>query len=167
MFAAHTSIGYLTTKTIIHTTKTQSHIKTAYFAGILGSVFPDIDLFWFYTFGERAVHHHNYITHKPVVWLTISSLILGMLYIKQSKWLVVAACFLSNVFLHITVDTIVGKIHWLWPFVEGGTTLVYVPTKHDFWVWNFIDHWTFIPEIIIMTIALLVFIRSRLKARLG
>ena len=132
MFAAHTSIGYLSTKLALKYSSHQEMRNRAYFFGVLGSVFPDIDLFWFYSLGQRAVHHHNYITHKPLAWLLIIIPVITYLLVKKSKWSIVGICFFGNVMLHIITDTIVGNIHWLWPFVKGGTTLVVVTTRHDF-----------------------------------
>lgn len=39
----------------------------AFAAGLLGSVLPDLDLIWFYFVDNHAFHHHEYITHRPIL----------------------------------------------------------------------------------------------------
>ena len=64
--------------------------------------------------------------------------------------LVFISPFLSLVFLHLVLDTVSGGIAWLYPYDAGSIVLIDVPARFDWWVWNFILHWSFLPEIAIV-----------------
>ena len=57
-----------------------------------------------------------------------------------------------NALLHLVLDSIVGCIYWLAPFPYECVQLVSVPSGHDWWVWNFVFHWTFIFELLILVV---------------
>ncbi|MBX7147896.1 hypothetical protein K1X76_02325, partial [bacterium] len=42
--------------------------KRNFYLGLLGSIFPDIDLIWLYGIAQHKEHHHNYPTHIPFFW---------------------------------------------------------------------------------------------------
>ena len=49
----------------------------------------------------------------------------------------------------MTPDSIAAEIYWLAPFPDFHLNAVRVPARYDWWVWNFILHWTFAIEIAI------------------
>lgn len=65
MFIAHLPAGYILGRTL--TNKIQS--KYVMSAALIGSVFPDLDMFWFYLVDNRQTHHHDYYTHWPVFYI--------------------------------------------------------------------------------------------------
>ena len=60
---------------------------------------------------------------------------------------------LTNLALHFALDSIVGGISWLYPFIDYDLSLFTVPATHDFWVWSFVFHWTFLLEIAVIVAA--------------
>lgn len=124
------------------------------FVGILiGAVLPDIDILWFYLIDNRSTHHHHYITHRPLLWLGL--LMAGLTFNKR-----LLLGLGAGGLLHVSLDTLLGQIGWLWPFSNAYTTLIVVPATHDFWLLSFLNHWTFKIEIALALTALFVFWRK-------
>jgi inner membrane protein len=153
MFISHLPAGYIA-----------SHLykepKTKW-AVLIGNILPDIDLLYFYTWGERAVVHHAYPTHMPYFWIMALTLCYGLcrlFKIKSGKSLL--ACF-TGIILHLFLDTVTGGIYWLAPLSDIEARFFDVPAKHSHWTLNFILHWTFWIEIAIILIASILFIRNR------
>jgi hypothetical protein len=155
MITAHIPSGYLLGKTL------QAKHRLLMTVVIIGSVFPDFDLFWFYLVDNKAFHHHRYWVHAPGFWLLISAIIIPALSLWYKAALKPYLFFLAAVILHICLDTIAGSIMWLWPFSDQLYEMVTVPATHKHWVLSFMAHWTFRLEIAIWIIALLTVIRAR------
>jgi len=161
LFIGHISAGYITTKGIL---KILSHRNTEHlrpghvlFWGLIGSVLPDFDILYFYLIDNRQHLHHGYWTHIPLFWCAIFSLIFLFSFAFQRISLRVCTLVCAiNVFLHLFLDTIVGKIRWLYPFSDQDFVFFHVPSVHDWWVWNFVFHWTFLFEIALMLIAVYI-----------
>jgi hypothetical protein len=66
--------------------------------------------------------------------------------------------------LHVILDSLVGDIWWLAPFVDRSYALFTVPAVRSPWWMNFLLHWSFAVELAICFWALLVY-RKRLKNR--
>jgi inner membrane protein len=80
MFIAHAPAGYLLTKLVLHRYPPQRDrdVKMILRSGMLASVFPDIDLSYFYLLDHCQHLHHSYWTHIPFWWLVVWAI--GMLY---------------------------------------------------------------------------------------
>lgn len=158
MFIAHLPAGYLLSRWL------QKNLRTKKFlwAGLVASIFPDIDMLYFYFIDDRQTLHHHYWTHIPIVWLTLWLFLtlIGLLY-KNRSVIIGAAIIFSNIILHFILDSIAGGIRWLYPFVDKDFFLVAVPAAHDFWIWNFVFHWTFILEITLLICAFALLRRDR------
>lgn len=159
MFIAHLPAGYILTKYIQH--KSGNYSRWLLWIGLIASVFPDIDLFYFYLIDNRQTLHHHYITHLPLAWLTLASILYGIFVVTGKKqYMVYLAVVFANVMLHMALDSIAAGIHWLYPLVDLEINLVNVPAIHDWWVWNFVFHWTFLLEISIILSSLIVWMHS-------
>ncbi len=144
MFIGHLPAAYILTKKIQSKFKTDRYLLIGLLAGIL----PDLDLFYFYLIDNKQNLHHSYWTHIPFYWLIIAIITVFTLHLfKKKAYTVAALIFFSNIFLHLTLDTIVGKVEWLYPLTNTSYYLFNVPAIYDFWVYNFIFHWTFLLEI--------------------
>jgi len=85
MIFAHLLIGYVITTLI--TQKQKSPI--AYYAGIIGSILPDIDLFYHSFLSNGKTLHHAYLTHIPILWFAITTVALFAQYFSNAKsWFV-------------------------------------------------------------------------------
>ncbi len=149
MLIAHLPAGYLAAKGA----KAAGVSQTVFWGILLGSIVPDFDMLWFHFVDHGNTHHHEYLTHRPLVW----AVVLGVGLVFRQLFIVgigVGAIF------HLMLDSIAGKVTWGWPFFDQATTLVVVQPTHDHWVKSFLTHWTFKVEIAVVAFAVFVFIRS-------
>ncbi len=148
MFIGHLPAGIIVANLA---TKGRSNATRRWWAvALLGSVFPDFDMFYFYFVDGRQTLHHHYWTHLPFVWLCLTPLLV---------WHPLSRLFLVNVLLHLVLDSLAGGILWLWPFSSRSFVAVEVPAAHAWWVWNFVLHWSFLPELLLLGWALLYLFR--------
>jgi LexA-binding, inner membrane-associated putative hydrolase len=158
MFIGHLPAGYILTKTL-----QKKFDTTKYFLiGLLGSIFPDIDILYFYLIDNRQSLHHGYWIHIPYYWILIAAIsLLVFLILKKKDYMIASVIFFSNVILHLFLDTIVGKIEWFYPITNQAYYLFDVPAVYGFWVYNFVFHWTFLIEVGLVVWAIVIFWRSR------
>lgn len=160
MFIAHLPAGYVLTKMVQKKTSTIKYL----FIGLIGSIFPDTDLLYFFLIDNQQHLHHGYWIHIPFYWMLISITTFSIIWIfKKRNYYVPATIFFLSVFLHLILDTLVGKIEWAQPFTKHAFFLFDVPAVHDFWILNFVFHWTFAFEIILIVCAFLVMTQKRFK----
>ena len=122
--------------------------KWLMWAGMFGAIAPDLDMLYFHLVDQRQHHHHTYWTHYPVVWG--AALIASMAWLgwaKRSHPAAIAVMFSLNGFIHLLLDTIVGDIWWLAPFVDQRFSLFTVPALYQPWWLNFVLHWSFALEL--------------------
>ena len=153
MFIAHMPAGYLLTRYIQH--KTGNHSRHVMWLGLIASVFPDIDLLYFFLVDHRSITHHHYVTHLPLAWVTLAATTwVVMRVLGERRYLIFLGVALANVMLHMVMDSIAATIYWLYPFSDVGVDLINVTAHYHWWVWNFVLHWTFLFELLIITFAL-------------
>lgn len=151
MFIAHLPAGYILTKTIQK--KASKPSLNVFRAGLLGSVLPDLDLIYFYLIDNQQTPHHEYWMHWPLFWVAVGGTTLFFLKLWRPKYLMIALVFFINIMLHMSLDSIAADMYWLAPFSNTAINMVVVPNKYDFWIWNFILHWTFFLEALICLLA--------------
>lgn len=160
MFIAHLPAGYLLTKFLIKQKEVSSYTKQQHrallFIGLLGSILPDLDLLYFFLIDNRQHGHHSYWTHIPYYWTTL--FLISFVYCKMvhaNRFIVTALLVLYlNIMLHLVLDTLVGGIHWLYPINQSYLYLVDIQPRFQWWVWNFVLHWTFALELLIILLAM-------------
>lgn len=161
MFIGHLPAGYLLTRGLQRKFNTDKFL----WAGLLASVFPDIDMLYFYFVDDRQTLHHHYWTHLPLIWITLWLLFTAIaVALKNKNILVLTTIIFSNIILHFALDSIVGGIAWLYPFIDYDLFLFTVPATHDFWVWSFVFHWTFLFEVAVIIAAAYLLYRD-IKSR--
>jgi inner membrane protein len=164
MFLAHIPAGYLLTKALVR--RDRPDYRRLMATGLVASVLPDFDLFYHYLGDGGAHEHHNYITHTPVFWLVLSLLAAVVLLVARRRDLLIyLAVVLSGVLLHLILDSVASGIMWLYPWSTAKLNLVPVPALYHPWVLNFVLHWTFGLELLIVAIAAAVFISTRRRSR--
>lgn len=141
MIIAHLPAGYVLARLMRVPT------GPVFAATLLGSVFPDFDMFWFHLVDDRAFHHHRYWVHAPGFWLILAAVVLPLLRVFAPRALPAALMFLLAVLIHLVLDTLVGSIMWLWPFSTELYQLAEVPATQSHWVLSFMVHWSFMAEI--------------------
>jgi inner membrane protein len=163
MFIAHAPAGYLLLKALAHRS---GYRISLWLTGLIFAVVPDFDLIWFYAFNSRTIPHHQYVTHWPLFWLVFfGSAFAFAAVLRKSSWRPYLWTGLYCVMLHLALDSIAAEILWLAPFSQMQINLVEVPSIYNWWVWNFLLHWTFALELLICALALIVFLRTRRKKR--
>lgn len=102
MFIGHLPGAYLALKA------SRTRIAPVLFGSVLvGSVLPDVDMFAFYFWDNRGFHHHEYITHRPLIW--VSLLALGLILSRRMPGKILVGLGLGGV-IHMLLDSITGKI---------------------------------------------------------
>ena len=164
MFVGHLPAGYILTKKL---QKSFNYSKYLWI-GLLGGIFPDLDIIYFYLIDHRQTLHHLYWIHIPFYWNLISMIFFIVVYLtknKNLKW--VGVVFFSGIFLHLLLDTIVGGISWLYPLSNKSFFIFDVPAVYDWWVYNFVFHWTFLFEVTAIILAVFLLIKSRQKQQIA
>ena len=158
MIVAHAPGGYLLTTWLLRKLPAVDR-RRALRWGLAGSVAPDLDMLRFHLIDHRQQNHHLYWTHWPVTWLL---LILAMqLLRRRTRWADYGWLFAVNGMLHMVLDTVVGRIWWLAPWVDRPFYLATVHPLHRPWWLNFLLHPSFGLELLICAAAGWVWHRSR------
>lgn len=154
MFIGHLPAGYILARGL-----RAKGVSVPFAAGVLaGSIAPDVDMIW-WTLVDSSVHHHMFITHRPIVWAAI--LLIGVL----TRLRVVQGIGIGAL-LHMLLDSIAGAISWGWPVWTESHPLVVVPATQDHWVLSFLVHWTFAVELAVVAVAAFLVFRGWRKGRI-
>ncbi len=166
MFIAHAPASYIASYylagNIFNDLLSQYNKKQLLFMGVCSGLIPDVDLLYFYFIDNRQTNHHEYLTHLPVFWLTILlfSLLISLVY--KNKTIFFISIFVHiNIFLHLILDTFVGGIKWFYPFSNISIKLFDVPAFYPSWILNFILHWTFVFELILIAVSICLWKQSK------
>lgn len=163
MFIAHLPAGYVVSKLLAPRFGAFGASGCAFIgAGLAGSVAPDLDMLYFHFVDLGRQHHHAYWTHYPAVWLGGLLAALAWLLIRNvGQRPALAVIFALNGLVHVALDSLVGDIRWLAPLRDDPFALVTVPALHQPWWLNFIVHWTFVLELIVVAAAIALWSKSR------
>jgi len=149
VLVAHFPAGFIVTRFVAKNTS-----AWLLALGLGASALPDIDLLRFFLVDHRAVLHHAYWTHTPFWWALAALAWFGVIRLLGLRSGVVpGAIIFANLFSHLVLDTVVGGIRWLAPVSDRSFILVTVPARFDWWIWNFLLHWTFLLELGIVACA--------------
>lgn len=160
MFLAHMPAGFLASRFLLSQFKLKpSKSKWLLTLGLLGSVFPDLDMLYFYLIDDRQHNHHSYWTHIPFYWFCLLSIFYFIAAILKSRFIIAAATlFIGCVLLHLLLDTFAGGgIKWLYPLNSSYFNIFTVPPRHGYWLWNYFLHWTALVELLIIYLAASIF----------
>lgn len=150
MFLAHLPAGYILTKKLAKHPKAAQTTTKLLGLGLFASILPDLDLAWWFLIDKGQHFHHSYWIHIPFYWLIIGLAAFAIIKIaKRNDLIIPLIVFMAGIFLHLILDTFVGGIKWLYPFSYESIFIAHVPAVYDYWVWNFIFHWTFLLEVAI------------------
>jgi inner membrane protein len=152
MIIGHLPAGFITAQLLFPYFKNASvcHKKFAFWA-MLGAITPDLDMLYFHLIDHRQHHHHRYFSHFPVVWLLL--LLASILWFRLAshrKHATLAVIFSLSGFIHLFLDTLVGDIWWFAPFIDKPFALATVPAIYKPWWLNFLLHWSFGIEILVV-----------------
>lgn len=161
MFIAHLPAGYLLGQGF-----NRLRLKGVVAAAMLGSIFPDLDLFYFYLVDGKQHHHHSYWIHYPLPWVVLFIASLVWLYFRrQSAWAILSTVFNAGVLLHLALDCVSGDIMLFAPFSKTFYSVVTIKAVYQPWWLNFFLHWTFLAELLIIAASVAIFMRNRRRRK--
>ena len=174
MIIAHGPAGYIFTKPASYFVSEKNR-KAFIFCGLFGSIAPDLDWIYSIFFDDLSRSHHSYWSHIPFYWLMIGIMFLPLApFFKRTALLFYI--FLSNVMIHLVLDTPVGGIQWYAPSSEEYVSYYIIPAVYPpeslkiipMWLWSTFHHWYFYVEIKVCIFAcamfIMLFILKKLKA---
>lgn len=156
MFIGHLPAGYCLTRILqirFDGGNRQAH-GLYLWIGLICSVLPDLDLVYFYLIDHRQHAHHSYWTHTPFYWICTALVFLaGTIGTKRPVFIRATIIGILNIITHLLLDSIASKIRWLSPISDDGFGLFSVPSRYGWWVWNYLCHWTFTFEVMLVIMA--------------
>lgn len=141
MLTAHLPSGYILAKSMTAPT------RPVLGAAVLGGIFPDFDLAYFFFLEKGSANHHEYWMHMPLFWVLVAVVILPILAWRGG--LKLGSVFFAAILLHLMLDTVVGGIEWGAPFSDMQFRIFSVPMMYSHWTISFLLHWTFLIEVLI------------------
>jgi inner membrane protein len=172
MFVAHMPAGFLLSRYLLREERNEAHYIKFLIIGLIASIAPDFDLAYFYLIDNRQHPHHSYWSHIPFFWIAIyAALFIPCYKVLGKKAITLISMVLLCGLLHMVLDSIASGIKWLYPLDTSYYGFWRIPSVHDWWVANYLFHWTFLFELVISIVAMVVFYRDRelrndLKAQL-
>ena len=162
MFIAHLPAGFLLARSLLKSERDEPNYIKYLLVGLLVSIAPDFDLAYFHLIDNRQHPHHSYWTHIPIYWIAIYCLLSYPVYKYPGKRsLKLLSVFLLCGLLHMALDSVASGIKWLYPFDQSYFGIWRIPAVHDWWVANYLFHWTFLLELVITISAVVVFVKDR------
>lgn len=164
MIVAHLPAGYLVGQSVAGPLARRSGTSAKGLLAMVAfmSVAPDLDMLWYYFADHGQRLHHHFWTHIPAFWVLVGLCGGGVALVARSP--AIGAYTLAatlGALLHIVLDTINGGILWLAPWSSQDFRWLEVPSRYDFWVANFLFHWSFVFELAILVAAFETWRRTR------
>jgi inner membrane protein len=152
MFLVHLPAGYLASRALVRGGQ-QTQIEWMLAAGMVGGVFPDLDLLYLALLDDTPQHHHTYWTHLPVAWLGCAALAWAATRKRSASLRLSVAAFLLAWLSHLLLDTVTGDVWWLYPLIDQPYSLVNIEARYHPWWVNFLLHWSMALELAIVVLA--------------
>ncbi len=173
----HLAGGYLASSAILllsNNLLTNPEMVSLLMIGTIAGELPDIDLFLFSKEEHDQIkkhkkmsvcNHREYITHAPVFWLILCSIVVLSGYIFDNHFAqMLGQIILAGTCSHLLLDSIDDGVMWLWPYskkryaIFKASTETHVRIHSLKYYWKFITtqypkYWTFYVEIFISIIA--------------
>ena len=167
MLIAHLPAGYVTARLLFpRLDAAGAPFRPFLLASLLGAVAPDFDLLYFYLVDQRQHLHHTFWPHFPIFWIALLAASLAWFHLGHARrYAALAVMFAANGLIHMVLDTVVGNIWWLAPFVDQPFALFTVTARYTPWWLNFIVHWTFAFELAIIAWAIYLWRRTPAPAK--
>jgi len=157
MLIAHMPAGYIVSKAIKKQTK-----YSLIFSSLIFSIWPDLDLLYFYFFDSTKTFHHTYFPHLPVVMIAAFIITLPLYNVKRFKSMrIYYVLFFVNWLIHLILDTFTGGILWLYPISKQQFLFIDIPAVYNHWITSFVLHWSFAIELAIAAVALAVILKTK------
>ena len=162
MFVAHLPAGYLAGKAAFRHCSDPRPL----WAAMLGSIFPDFDLAWFFLVDQGTVNHHYYWTHIPFYWLVLLVTLAALAGRRNREHVWMIMGFGIGIFTHMVLDGVAGFIFWLKPFSDLAVNAIGVKARFGWWPLNYIFHLSFLMEVAITMTAAGVWTADRARSKI-
>ena|SRR3989344_8724673 len=172
----HIAAGYLLAKSILAINQPSFDPNEQALLGLIGGFSgfaPDLDMFYAFI-KERGFHqtglkfnHREFITHTPIFWLVISTVV--ALVGRDFFWRYIAVAIFVGSWSHLILDSTFVGIRWLYPFSKKFYALKNPGQAEPNLVKGFFNHWfnlvkmyyhttplTFLAEIILVIVAVII-----------
>lgn len=165
MFLAHLPSGYIAAKFFEKKFLNNISKKWLYFWVLLGSIAPDLDIFYFYFIDHKQHNHHSYWSHYPILWFPLLIICYFLYQSKKLKHhqntLLYATLFSFMGCVHLILDSIGGGIWWLAPFKNKAYSIFSTNGQYDIWWFYLIFSKVFIIELLITAFALFLWRKDK------
>lgn len=119
MIFAHTPIAFLIpyySRKKWSQNLSSKQIKIVFIIAIIGGLFPDIDLLYYYLFAADFSHHEAF-THSAFIYLILFCVLYLLFYLlKNNFYKKIITFFFLGVLSHLLADSVGAGVIWLYPF---------------------------------------------------
>lgn len=144
----HIVAGYLLAEGLLATLQPNLTIEQTnilLFTGAFFGFVPDLDMFYAFikargfTIPGTKINHRAYLTHRPLFWLGISTVI--FIFAPTEFWKIFAILILFGTWSHFILDSLKVGVMWLWPLNSKFYALVTPGQKEDNQAKGFFNFW--------------------------
>ncbi len=134
--AGHFAAGYLVTYLLLNYFHIDPFYRNTFLLlGAIAGVLPDLDVLAHFRkarslkLGSNGESHRDFITHAPIVWLLIGSLIIffGDTFSTELSGIIL----ILGTWTHFIIDTLEYGIRWGWPFSKKNIAVFKNAPKHN------------------------------------
>lgn len=164
MIIAHGPLGYLLTRGAKrywgkhHFSRQQ--VLALYVIGVIGGLFPDVDLFYFYLV-DATVVHRQFLTHS--LWPYLASILVGALLLRGRRpfWGWLPLLFGISACGHLLADMYTGLTAALAPLSDAMLGVMALPGVGGSWFGRYSFMVNYFTEFVICLLAIGTVIKNR------
>jgi len=169
MIFSHFPAGYITAKITekkFWKNFSRREILWLYAVLLFFSVFPDIDLFYFYFINGINGHHEN-ITHSFFFYILIALSIYFFGMIKKSRFIRWISCsVILGAGSHLVLDSLFSCVKWIWPIRSGVYGLPLITSYFNILKQYGISFYLFV-ELFIVFLAISIYVYEKLSKKIA
>ncbi|MFC1612757.1 metal-dependent hydrolase [Patescibacteria group bacterium] len=169
MIFSHFPAGYITAKiTEKKFWKNFSRIEILWLYAIIlfFSIFPDIDLFYFYFINGINGHHEN-LTHSFFLYIFIALIVYFLGTLKKNRFIkYMAFSIVLGATSHLVLDSLFSCVKWIWPIRNGVYGLPLITSYFNILNQYGIGFYLFV-ELFIIFLAISIYICEKLSKKNG
>ncbi|NQU99463.1 MAG: metal-dependent hydrolase [Parcubacteria group bacterium] len=166
MIFSHAPAGYIITFLSSKFNKikfTKKQTLWIFLFGVIFSIFPDLDLFYYY-FISTSETHRALITHTPILYVAIFLILFLYSYFKKNEFTrLISFVILFSSLSHLLLDSLGSGVAWLYPLSKLPYGFLSISSfGNGFYGQNFFAI-NYSAEILIFTIFLNLIVFSKFK----
>ena len=166
MIFAHGPAGFVLThflKKYWNKSLSRKQIITVYLVGVIGGLFPDIDLFYYYLVTAKT-SHHELLTHSFFIYFAVFILFFIIAFLIKNRFIwALNIVFFIGVFSHLAADSLGSGIMWFYPFSDFLFGLISFYFILNSWFTQWIFSINYSLETVILLLAFFIIINWLIK----